>query len=299
MDGVRLDPKMGLYRGFLADGPEADLRLRVVNGEVAPRPGEPAFEMPGHWRLFREEGRQTFEVCDPMTGRPNRVAEMTPDLAEGAVILGPEGRRGRQGRTVCERPDRRILAAVVDPLLRIVLIDRLGRRDGVMLHAAAFEVDGVGLVFAGKSGAGKSTLSNLFSDHCPGATVIGDEHVILRRQDDRWRVHGTPWPGSGFAVAPGGVPLRRVYLIHHDDRNRAYRQSISANFSELLAQAFLPRWNDEALAATLSRLGDLAEDRTEKLGFVNTPEVIEHILKEVTSQALSPAHGVPPNLSLP
>jgi len=290
LDGVRLDRRPGHYAPFFADAPAQDIRLRVAEGDPSPRVSAPAFEMPGHWRLHRENGRRVFELWDLLLMRPSRVAEMNDDLSEGAVTLGPEGRVDRRGHTACERPGRRTLATILDPLLRILLIDHVGRRDGLMLHAAAFEVGGVGLVFAGKSGAGKSTLSRLFADHCPGATVIGDEHTVLRRQGGSWTVYGTPWPGMGFAVAPGGVPLGRVYLIHHDRQNRAYPQPASENFAELLAQTFLPRWNGEAMDATLSRLGDLAQDQTRKLGFVNTPEVVEYILQE--AQALTPAHGV-------
>ncbi len=289
LDGVRLDRKPGFYGPFFSGDAEADVRLKVIEGDPSPRPSTPFFEMPDHWRLHREERRQVLEMYDPTMGRPNRTADLDADLSEGTVTLGPEGRRDGRGLPVFERPARRSLATILDPLLRILLIDRLGRADGLMLHAAAFDVGGIGLVFAGPSGAGKSTLSNLFSDHCPGATVLGDEHVILRRRADQWTVHGTPWPGMGFSVAPGGVPLHRVYLIHHDRRNRVYGQPASANFSELLAQTFLPRWNSQATQETLSRLGDLAGECTQKLGFVNTPEIIDYIVKEVTNQALSPS----------
>ncbi|OGG56875.1 MAG: hypothetical protein A3F84_10825 [Candidatus Handelsmanbacteria bacterium RIFCSPLOWO2_12_FULL_64_10] len=280
LDGVRLDRRLGHYAAFFTDGPAADIRLNVAEGEgPSPRASTPAFEMPGHWRLYREEGRRVLEVFDPMTGRPNRTAEMEGDLSEGVVTLGPEGRLNARGLPVWGRPRRRTLATILDPLLRILLIERVGRADGLMLHAAAFDVGGVGLVFAGASGAGKSTLSRLFAEHCPDATVLGDEHIVLRQQGGGWTVHGTPWPGSGFAVSPRGVPLGRVYLIHHDRRNRAYRQPTSANFSDLLAQTFLPRWDGDALCATLCRLGALAGDDTRKLGFVNTPEVVDYLIR--------------------
>lgn len=282
LDGVRLDRRVGHYAAFFTDGPAADIRLNVVEGEgPSPRASAPAFEMPGHWRLYREGGRRVLEVFDPMTGQPNRTAEMEDGLSEGVVTLGPEGWLNARGLPVWGRPRRRTLAAILDPLLRILLVERMGRADGLMLHAAAFEVGGVGLVFAGASGAGKSTLSRLFAEHCPDATVLGDEQIVLRQQGGGWTVYGTPWPGSGFAVAPGGVPLGQVYLIHHDRRNRAYTQDASANFSDLLAQTFLPRWDGDALCATLSRIGDLAQDRVSKLGFVNTPEVVDYVRREM------------------
>jgi hypothetical protein len=282
LDGVRLAQRPGHYVSFFADGPAPDIRLRATEkGRLSPHPLEPVFEVPGHWRLHREDGRQTLELWDPLMKRPNRVAKMNADLSEGVVTLGPEGRLNARGLPVCERPRRRTLATILDPLLRILLIDRVGRTDGLMLHAAAFDVGGVGLVFAGASGTGKSTLSRLFADHCPGATVLGDEHIVLRQQGGKWTVHGTPWPGMGFAVSPGGVPLSQVYLIHHDRRNRVYEQPVQANFSDLLAQTFLPRWNGDTLMSTLSRLGDLAQDQTQKLGFVNTPEVIDYLQENI------------------
>ena len=282
LEGIRLERNPGLYGRFIGGFPSEDIRLRVVEtGEISPRPQKPVFEMPGHWRLHGENGQRLFEICDPLTARPNRVAEMDAGLKEGVIRLGTEGQRDLFGRPQSKRPRRRNLATILEPLLRILLADRLGTEDGLMLHAAAFDLGGRGIVFAGPSGSGKSTLSRLFAANRPDAIVIGDEHTILRKRDGTWTVYGTPWPGSAFAVAPGGVPLSRIYIIHHDRRNRTCQQPASLNFAGLLSQTFLPVWNDDARCAALFRIGDLAQDWTEKLGFVNSPEITDHIAKEI------------------
>ena len=282
LNGLRLSRRPGHYGPFFADSASPDVRLAVVEEDrPTGRDRPPDFEVPGHWRLHRENGRWVIEIQDLMTGRINRVAEMDAGLDKGLLRLGPEAQFDGSGRPTFTRSAGRALASILDPLLRIILLDRLGRQDGLMLHAAAVDMGGIGVVFAGPSGTGKSTLSRLYAAHCPGARIIGDEHIILRSWNGQWALHGSPWPGIGFAVSPGGVPLSRVYVIQHDTSNRIYQRKASATFTELLAQAFLPRWSEEALAGALCRIGELAQGPTKGLGFVNTPDVIEYVAKEI------------------
>ncbi len=134
LEGVRLERNPGLYGRFIGGFPSEDIRLRVVEtGEISPRPEKPIFEMPGHWRLHSENGQRLFEICDPLTARPNRVAEMDAGLKEGVIRLGTEGQRDLFGRPQSKRPRRRNLATILEPLLRILLADRLGTEDGLML----------------------------------------------------------------------------------------------------------------------------------------------------------------------
>jgi len=67
--------------------------------------------------------------------------------------------------------------------------------DRVVLHAAAVRIDGRVAIFIGDRGAGKTTTSLALSR--AGGTVLGEDHLILRRSadgfvvsgcDERWRV---------------------------------------------------------------------------------------------------------------
>ena len=282
LESIRLTRDKGRYGTFCSNGTAPEIRLRVAHGEApSPRNTSPAFEVPGHWSLHLEYGRHLFDLCDPMTGRPNRFAELDTDHTRGVVKLGPETQFDVFGRPTLKRPRKTNPATILDPLLRIILAERMGMQNGLMLHAAAFVQGGQGIVFTGPSGSGKSTFSHIYGKHCPEATIIGDEHIILRHREDGWTVHGTPWPGSGFAVSQGGVPLKRIFIIHHDARNVAYPQKATASFSDLVGQAFLPRWNRTALNGALIAITNLVEGLTMKLGFINGPEIIDYVAKEV------------------
>ncbi|MDD3582999.1 MAG: hypothetical protein PHG74_03160 [Kiritimatiellae bacterium] len=95
----------------------------------------------------------------------------------------------------------------------LALVLRLLPLGGLVLHGSAQVIDGAGILCTGPSGQGKSTISRLF--HQCGRTVLTDEHPILRRDGEGFRVYGSPWPSSGGFVAAESVPLKKIYFIEH------------------------------------------------------------------------------------
>ena len=57
-------------------------------------------------------------------------------------------------------------------------------------------------MFPGRSGAGKTTLARKAPD---ADDVLSDEMVVIRRGEDGWRIHGTPFWGD---FARGGISMR-------------------------------------------------------------------------------------------
>ena len=72
--------------------------------------------------------------------------------------------------------------------LSVVLHRALFLLDRLFLHAAGVRVAGTCWAFAGDKGAGKSTLSLALG--AAGATVLADDHVVLRRRGDRFLASG-------------------------------------------------------------------------------------------------------------
>jgi hypothetical protein len=70
----------------------------------------------------------------------------------------------------------------------VVLNKALFFMDRVILHAAAVRLGDRVHVFVGEKGAGKSTLCLGLAR--AGGTVLGEDHIILRRQDGRFLVSG-------------------------------------------------------------------------------------------------------------
>ena len=89
----------------------------------------------------------------------------------------------------------------------------LSHLDRVILHAAAVELDGEVSIFMGDKGAGKSTTCLALARS--GATVLGEDQLILRRVDDRYLVSGgdersrvTAETERHFFAEPLAVPAR-------------------------------------------------------------------------------------------
>lgn len=264
------------YELFRATGP-VDLALRVHCG---PLPTVEAEELlfdglENRWRLSWANGRYLFEVFDTYPPHPNvGVALVEPSLRAGEVYLTPN-------KEPAHRPTWS-LSKLMRPLGELLTIQHLAqRRQGVMVHGLGIEDRGQGLLFVGASGAGKSTLANLYSDHS-SARVLGDEHLIVKREGGGFVIAGTPWPGGAFQVSAEPVPLRRVFFLEHAPRNVLIPDGLTNLFGLLFQQLFLSFWHRESLDFALQFANELLTCvPATRLGFVNTPEVVAFLRKEV------------------
>lgn len=92
------------------------------------------------------------------------------------------------------RGDAERQQAGVDQWLAYLFLLALPRAgSGLLLHAAAVEMNGQGFVFFGPSGAGKTTVARLARGHFP---VLCDEAVVLQAQGQGVAVHSTPFWGQ-------------------------------------------------------------------------------------------------------
>ena len=100
----------------------------------------------------------------------------------------------------------------VDCILRVIWATLLPHVGGLLVHGCGLRHAEVAVVFPGQSGAGKTTLARKAPD---SDDVLSDELCVVRRADDGWRVHGTPFWGD---FARGGIsmrswPLRTVAML--------------------------------------------------------------------------------------
>lgn len=121
----------------------------------------------------------------------------------------------------------------LDAFLRSFISFLLIRSGGFMLHSAGLVKNGKAYLFLGKSGAGKSTLSKLAAS--AGIKVISDEINLVRLEEDRCRVYGSPFWGEMRADGrQGSWPLGGVYLLKKAKLNRVSRCSGGEAFRLLL-----------------------------------------------------------------
>jgi hypothetical protein len=107
----------------------------------------------------------------------------------------------------------------LDAFLRTLLSSLLARSGGFMLHSAGIVKDGKAYVFPGRSGAGKSTLSKLAA--AAGAEVISDEINLLKFENGRFMVYGSPfWGEMRSEGRQGRWPLGGIFLLRKGAVNR-------------------------------------------------------------------------------
>ena len=82
------------------------------------------------------------------------------------------------------------------------------------MHASAVVHGGRGFLFLGRSGTGKSTHSRLWHEYIPGTDLMNDDNPIVRYEDGRFLVYGSPWSGKTSCyrnvVAPVNALVQQV-----------------------------------------------------------------------------------------
>ncbi len=201
------------------------------------------------------------------------------DLAAGTGCLRVAN---PQGRAVLSY--KQIFPAYLDKFIFTCILTHLGQ--GCLVHAAALSDRGKGLLLVGESGAGKSTSSRLWREAGgPGVIGLSDEcALVCEEQPGQFRVYGTPWPSSAGIADPAGVPLRRVYFLHHALTNQAQPVEAQVALLKLLEQGQLAFWDETGAGIGLETLIKLAQSvPAYRLGFVPDASVIEYVRQHLQS----------------
>ena len=134
-----------------------------------------------------------------------------------------------------------------------------------------------GYLFAGIGGAGKTTTARLWNEN-PGVRVVNDDHSILRKIGDQFRVYGTPWHGQGGFALAEDAPLKKIFILKQAPANQAVRLSPAKAAAALLVRTFAPLWDAPAMDFTLQFLDDLCQSiPCYELGFVPDQSAVEYV----------------------
>lgn len=167
------------------------------------------------------------------------------------------------------------------PILKLepfVMVNVLARDSGLMVHSLGVNDRCEGLLFVGNSGAGKTTLARLWEKRSE-CLPLCDERVIVRLQEGRFWIYGTPYAGSARRFArPDRAPLKKIFLLRHSATNRARRLDPSEAAVELMSCGFLPRWSAGAMTSTLDLAGRLCSELPcYELGFEPLDGAVDYI----------------------
>jgi hypothetical protein len=250
------DPAVTLTAGpshlpFLAGEPGRDcatVEIGARGGRPASRPrGRTIFDTGSVWRLEETGENRLLTFRSAVYGRePYLAVEFDRDFDQG------------RGETLVGGP---LLAAgemhpFVYPFDEVVFLARLSRGRGVLVHACGLAVDGRGVLFLGTSGAGKSTTARIWQER-GGVTVLSDDRIVIRADDDGYRIYGTPWHGEAGLEAAVSVPLHAVFILEQAPRTRIVEIAPASAVAQMMVRAFPAMWDQEGLEFAVRFLSDL------------------------------------------
>ncbi len=146
------------------------------------------------------------------------------------------------------------------PLDELLMVNILPRKEGVELHAFAVvqENQEQGLIFTGMSGAGKSTLTRLWQKR-PGATILSDDRVILRKMAGGYKIYGTPWHGDAIGVSNKSASIDKIFILKQALHNGVTQLNPAVAAAKLMARCFPTFWDAEGMSATLKIITELSQ----------------------------------------
>ncbi len=118
----------------------------------------------------------------------------------------------------------------------------------LLLHASVTRYKGLGNLFFGVSGTGKSTHSRLWHEYVPGSDLMNDDNPIVRYEDGRFLVYGSPWSGKTSCYRNVVAPVNALVRLEQFPENRISRLEPLQAYASVLAAVSTIRWNHDIMS---------------------------------------------------
>ena len=225
--------------------PAAVYEARVLD-TACPSSDAELFWDNGIWRTrLLDSGNVGIEIFDVALQGWRIAARCSDDFSSGELLV----------------PDSHATASTVRPLYhpqdRAVILGRICRLGGVMMHSSCVLVDGRTILLVGMSGAGKTTLGRLWRDH--GGILLNDERNLLLPKHGRVAAGASPWHGEENQVDPSTGPLAAVFFLNQAPANRVRPMALPESLPRMMTAAFVPVFIPGAAARTLDACGAILE----------------------------------------
>ncbi len=263
---------------FLAEAPGKDCALVVLgpSSERAVRRsgGRPVFDTGCIWRIEETGEGHLLTLRSPRFGRdPYLSVEFDREYSQGEGETLPGGPHLDQG----------MIHPFVSPFDEVVFLARLARGRGVLVHGCGVTYQGRGILFLGTSGSGKTTIAG-FWKNLPGAVVLSDERIVIRKEPGEYRIFGTPWNAGGGSAAPASAPLESIFILEQAPRTILADISSSSAVAQMMVRAFPAMWDQEGLEFAVRFLAQLSEQvPVRRLQFLPDVSAVECVLADLTS----------------
>ena len=118
-------------------------------------------------------------------------------------------------------------------------------KDIILFHSSAIAVDGKAYLFAAPSGTGKSTHTRLWRETFgERAVTVNDDKPLVKVEDGKLTVYGTPWDGKHRLSSNIAVPVGGICFLTRGKTNTIERLMPMQALPEFLSQTFRPMEED-------------------------------------------------------
>ncbi len=220
------------------------------------------FDSEAYWRLHKSK-QGTVLVMGQRSEYPSRIVIVDKDFQKIDVFINP---------STPLPTSQNFLLGTLGQLLMVCLLAQ-GR--GLMAHACGIDHHGKGYLFVGNSGRGKSTMAWLWAGH---GIILNDDRIVVRYKKGRFWIFGTPWHGDYTQVSPRGVPLDKIFFLHHSNHHSLVPVTIVPAVSMILTRSFPPLWEKKGMSFALDFVARLTDAvPCFNLGFVPDISVLDFI----------------------
>jgi hypothetical protein len=87
------------------------------------------------------------------------------------------------------------------------------------IHASSVVKNSEAILFLGESGTGKSTHSRLWLQYIEDSYLLNDDSPLLRIEDDKISVYGSPWSGKTHCYRQDMIPLKAIVRLSQYPKN--------------------------------------------------------------------------------
>ncbi len=125
---------------------------------------------------------------------------------------------------------------------------------GFVLHAAAIEFNGKGILFSAPSGIGKSTQAALWIKY-KNARILNADRPAIRIINNEVRVYGTPWSGTANQHLNISAPLKAIFMLEQSTINEVIEISSMEALQKIATRCFLPYFDEKLMELALTNIG--------------------------------------------
>ena len=128
----------------------------------------------------------------------------------------------------------------------------------LLLHASVTRYQGVANLFFGVSGTGKSTHSRLWHAFVPESDLMNDDNPVIRYEDGRFLVYGSPWSGKTLCYRNVVAPVNALVRLEQFPENRIARLEPLQAYASVIAAVSTIRWNHEIMSLLIPTIERVA-----------------------------------------